>query len=364
MGFALKPRMPYQETSSVTRCMRTIEATRRPRSALMLLVIGLLLVNLAIGWTYAVAHPLAPALLDIREAGAGRTEVTWKTSLFRIPGTRLTPVLPAHCRQRDAPTGTEEGASVTLRWTVDCTPEGLVGHEVRVDGLGPAKVDALVRITLADGRLVQSVLRARAPSLTIPARPRLLDVVWDYFALGTEHILSGADHLLFVFGLLLLVQAARLLIATITAFTVGHSVTLTLAVLGVTNVSSRLTELVIALTVLALAMELSRDTPSPTLMRRFPWAMAFTFGLLHGLGFAGALRELGLPAGEIPAALLSFNAGIEAGQLGFVLVVLGMRWLLAGMLVRLPHWIRWVPVYTMGSLAAFWCLQRSAALLH
>lgn len=336
----------------------------RDRATLFVVTVGLVLAHVGLCWTYAGAHPLAPALLNIQETEAGRAEITWKTSRFRVPGATLTPVLPAHCRGDDTPVVRQDSTSVTLNWRVDCTPEGFVGYRVGVEGLGPAKVDALVRVALADGRLAQRVLRARAPFLVIPARPQFLAVVRDYVVLGIQHILTGADHLLFVFGLLLLVQTGRLLVATITAFTVGHSVTLTLAVLRIATVPSGPIEVLIALTVLALAVELSRETPSPTLMQRFPWAMAFAFGLLHGLGFAGALREVGLPAGDIPAALLSFNVGIEAGQIAFVLVVTSARWSLAGLLSRVPHWMRWVPVYTIGSLAAFWCFQRSATLLQ
>jgi hypothetical protein len=150
----------------------------------------------------------------------------------------------------------------------------------------------------------------------------------------------------------------------VTAFTLGHSITLSLAALGLVEVPARVVEVGIACTVFALAVELARDAPGPTLMRRHPGTMAAAFGLLHGLGFAAALREAGLPDGEIPLALAAFNAGIEAGQLLFVLVVLGARWTLAGAVARLPGWASRVPVYGMGSLAAFWWIARAAALLR
>jgi hydrogenase/urease accessory protein HupE len=197
----------------------------------------------------------------------------------------------------------------------------------------------------------------------MPARPTRWDVVQGYVRLGIEHILTGPDHLLFVFGLLLLVSASRLLVQTITAFTLGHSVTLSAAALHLASVPSRPIEVLIAASVLTLAVELARDAGRPTLLRRFPWAMAVTFGLLHGFGFAGALAEAGLPPDDIPLALVSFNGGIEIGQLAFVGAVLA-----AGALAA-----RWLPaatirstrfaVYAMGMLSAFWCFERIAAWL-
>jgi hydrogenase/urease accessory protein HupE len=238
-----------------------------------------------------------------------------------------------------------------------------VGTRVGVDGLATSRTEALARLVLADGRVVQRVLRVAEPFTIVPARPQPRVVVRDYARLGVEHILTGIDHLLFVFGLLLLAPALKALAKTITAFTVGHSVTLSLAVLGFTQVPVRPVEVAIALSVLALAVELTRDPGKPSLMRRYPWAMALVFGLLHGLGFAGALREVGLPQGEIPLALVAFNCGIEAGQVLFVSALLLVRPAVRRMGAWLPGWTEQVPVYVMGCLAAFWCFERTAALL-
>ncbi|TDJ07902.1 MAG: HupE/UreJ family protein [Deltaproteobacteria bacterium] len=310
------------------------------------------------------AHPLAPALLDIRESEAGRADVSWKTSLLRVPGSNVQPVLPSSCRAITSPTLIEGTNSMTTRWSVSCEPRSLVGQRIGVEGLARAKIDALLRISLADGRVVLRVLRASEPFVTVPERDGHFDITRAYLGLGVEHILLGLDHLLFVFGLLLLVGGVRLLTQTLTAFTLGHSVTLALAILGFVNFSVRPLEMAIALSVFVLAVELARgETAQPTLMRRFPWVMALLFGLLHGLGFAGALREVGLPAAEIPLALLSFNLGIELGQLLFVFAILALRWLLRVRLSPLPTWTEQLPVYAMGSLAAFWCFERAAALL-
>ncbi len=328
--------------------------------------LGILLLGVLASVPAAVrAHPLAPALLDIRESEAGRADVSWKTSLLRVPGSNVQPVLPSSCRAVTSPTPIEDTNSLTTRWSVSCEPGSLVGQRIGIDGLARAKIDALLRISLADGRVVLRVLRASEPFITVPERDGRFHITRAYLGLGGEHILTGPDHLLFLFGLLLLVGGARPLIWTITAFTLGHSITLALAILGFVNFPVRPLEVAIALSVFVLAVELARgETAQPTLMRRFPWVMALLFGLLHGLGFAGALREVGLPAAEIPLALLSFNLGIELGQLLFVFATLGLRWLLRVRLSPLPTWTEQLPVYAMGSLAAFWCFERAAALLY
>jgi hydrogenase/urease accessory protein HupE len=313
---------------------------------------------------FAHAHPLAPCVLELRETAAGRVEVGWKTPLVRPRGAALEPVLPARCHAVGPRAVAEEGGGVWTRWVVECGPGGLVGERIGIAGPGSLALGAIVRVTLADGRLVQGVVSPARPMLTVPASPRALDVVRDYLRLGVAHILTGPDHLLFVFGLVLLAGTARRLLGTVSAFTLGHSVTLTLAALGIVDFPSRVIELAIAASVLALAVELARRPAAPTLIRRRPWAMAALFGLLHGLGFAGALREAGLPAGEIPLALLSFNAGIEVGQVAFVIAVLALRAAAGRLPERAPSWVWRVPVYGMGSLAGYWWLERALALIR
>jgi hydrogenase/urease accessory protein HupE len=301
----------------------------------------------------AAAHPLAPALLEL-------VDVLWKQSALARPGTRVEPILPAACPALRRPEIEEREGALRLRWAIDCREQGLVGQPLRIDGLDAARIDALVRIELADGRRIQRVLRAGAPDMTVPARASRTRVFADYARIGLAHILSGADHLLFVFGLFLLCTGLKSLVQTVTAFTAGHSITLSLAALGHVSLPSGPVELLIAVSVLALAVELARDAPQRSWMRRRPWAMALVFGLLHGLGFAGALREVGLPAGEIPMALFSFNLGIEIGQLAFVLTLLALAPWMQRLPVRLP---RRGSVYVMGSLAALWVFQRAAAVL-
>ena len=312
----------------------------------------------------AGAHRLAPSLFELRPAAeAGQFAVRWKTPLQRPAGVDIDPVLPAHCQSLSSPQAVPETTSVTLMWTVDCGAQGLVGSELTVTGLAASATNALVNVELPDGRRFRAVIHAEAPVFTVPERQSAWQVAYDYCLLGFEHILSGFDHLLFVLGLILLVSGRRMLLYTVTSFTLGHSVTLSLAALGFVNFPSTLVEVVIAATIVALAAEIARPPPEKlSLMRRLPWAMAFSFGLLHGLGFAGALAEIGLPQEEIPLALFTFNVGIELGQLAFVVVILVLRVLLERPLQLAPPWLVRVPVYGMGSLAVYWCLDRAWGL--
>lgn len=305
----------------------------------------------------ARAHALDPVLLELVETGDGRVDVTWKAPNAGIPGVDLRPNLPAECSQvSDKTSEVEEDATIT-RWTVDCGGP-LLGRTIGITGL--ESTDGLLRVALAGGAVHRRVLAADRPAVTLAGEPSRLDVLRDYAVLGAEHIAGGLDHLLFVFGLLLLAAGARQLIATVTAFTLGHSVTLALAVLEVVSVPQAPVEVVIAITIYILAVELARDVgPSGSLLRRRPWAMAFAFGLLHGLGFAGALREAGLPASDVPLALFSFNVGIEAGQLVFVALALAARAALRPALASAPAWLRRVPVYAMGTVSAYWVLVRA-----
>ncbi len=314
----------------------------------------------------AAAHRLAPSLLEARELGSGRVEVRWKTPQVQPRGGELQPELPDHCPPVGAARAERGATGVTLRWRVDCGSRGLVGATLRVRGLRESRTAALVRVELEDGRTVQAVLDAERDAFEVPARQGARRVAGEYLALGGGHILGGLDHLLFVLGLVLLVSGRRALVLTVTAFTAGHCVTLSLAALGFVRFSPRPVEFAIALSVLVLAVELANGTRQPrraraSLLRRQPWTMALLFGLLHGLGFAGALARVGLPAEEIPLALLSFNAGIELGQLAVVAAVLGGALLLRPAFARGPAWLVRAPAYGIGSLAAFWCFQRAFA---
>jgi hydrogenase/urease accessory protein HupE len=320
------------------------------------------LLSAALAPARADAHGLEPALLALRETAPDRFDVLWRSSALRLPGARVAPRLPPSCRDVTRRTLQDEGDRVRVTWTVECAG-GLAGTAIGVDDLGPAAITALLRIERRDGALIETVLNGRTPELVVPLQPSRWALVRADLALGIEHILGGADHILFVLGLLLLVASRRQLVQTITAFTLGHSITLSLAALQLTSVPSRPIELLIALSVLLLAVELARGREADTPLRRVPWVMAVGFGLLHGFGFAGALAEAGLPAGDIPLALLAFNLGIEVGQLAFVAVALAGAALLAYVAPRLALRARQPVVYAMGILAAFWCFQRAALWL-
>lgn len=308
----------------------------------------------------ASAHALDPVLFELQERPDGKVDVTWKAPNAQVPGVDLRPLLPPECRQVGERTTEERDEAVVSKWVMDCGG-GLVGRRIGIVGL--ESTDALLRIGLASGSVDRRVLGADHASVVVEAEPTRLDVLMDYARLGIEHIAGGIDHLLFVFGLLLLTGGTRQLVATITAFTLGHSVTLAAAALELVRVPQAPVEVVIALTIYILAVELARDAaPGATLLRRRPWAMAFSFGLLHGLGFAGALREAGLPAGDVPLALLSFNVGIEAGQLAFVGIVLAVLAMVRPRLADWPILVRLVPVYAMGIASAYWIFVRAAVL--
>jgi hydrogenase/urease accessory protein HupE len=319
----------------------------------------------------AHAHPLAPALLELREQGDGRVELRFKTTLFtrsRRAAELLAPVLPERCRAVSEARTVVEGTGRVHRWDLDCG-ESLVGARVGVGGLAENSIDALLRVELADGRVVQRVLSAEQSTLRVPARASRGQVVASYLDMGVRHIFSGLDHLLFVLGLMLLVAGGpgylRRLLVTLSAFTAGHCVTLSLAAVQTLRLPGPPIEFAIALSVLLLAVELARGDGLAARDTRLPWLLAGGFGLLHGLGFAGALVEAGLPEGEVLVALLSFNLGIELGQVAFVGLVLTAR--LALQQARgdrwLPDWAVRVPVYVMGSLAAMWCMERARELI-
>jgi hydrogenase/urease accessory protein HupE len=325
-----------------------------------------LLITLAVALLPAqgTAHPLAPALLEVVESAPGRAEVHWKTSRLRPRGMEISPLLPSHCRETGEERALEDPTSFTLVFEIDCGEPGLIGQPIAIQGIESASIDVLVRLALADGRVVNEILTSRRPTFVVPARPSSLHVFESYLEMGTAHILGGFDHLAFLVGLMILAVGARLLIETITAFTLGHSITLSLVALGFARVPSRLIELLIAVSVLVLAVEVARPPgPQPHLLRRRPWLMAAGFGLLHGMGFAGALAEVGLPQTEIPLALFAFNVGIEIGQISFVLAMIGIRALLRPLIVRLPAWVSHAPAYAIGSLAVYWCLERAGGLL-
>ncbi|HUS23853.1 MAG TPA: HupE/UreJ family protein [Candidatus Binatia bacterium] len=307
----------------------------------------------------AAAHPLAPALLDLREIAPAQYEVLWRTSVTRAQDVDVAPRFPGDCRAGPVTRAAEGNEALVLRLSLACSAP-LAGRAVAVDGLSRSRIAAIARFVPLQGVPRETLLDAAREAWIIPADA--VPVVPQYLVLGIEHLATGLDHLLFVAGLVLLVRRAGRLLATLTAFTAGHSVTLALAALQLVRVPQAWMELGIALSVLALAVELARPAHAPpSAIARRPWLMAGAFGLLHGLGFAGALSQVGLPPGDVAAALLGFNLGIELGQIAEVAALLGLGALLHRG-IQAPS-LRVPAVYLLGTLAAFWCFGRAAVLL-
>ena len=308
----------------------------------------------------AGAHPLAPSLLELREEKDGAVAVRFRTPRLQSPGAALWPELPPACLARSAPALTTDASSATLRWRVDCGPGGLRGGALRVHGLRASGTDALLRAELADGELVRAVLRPGAESFAIPRKPSRAGVAADYLGMGFGHLLGGIDHLLFVLGLVLLLRGGGRLLGAVTGFTLGHSATLSLAALGFVQVPAAPVEVGIAASLFWLATRLAREGQDGERLAH-PWRISALFGLLHGLGFAGALAQAGLPSGEIPLALFAFNLGIEIGQLALVAALLALQAALRSFSARPPAWLARAPAYAIGTTAAALVCERVAA---
>lgn len=307
-----------------------------------------------------MAHEMRPAYLDIREMSPNEFSVVWKVPARGEMRLGLYVRLPESCKAEDEPARSIEDGAYLERWTALCV-NGLKGQEITVDGLRSTMTDALARIGYRDGTTEIARLTPEAPGFVVAGTQTRLDVAGTYFRLGVDHILSGIDHLLFVLALLLLISDGWMLVKTITAFTVAHSITLSGATLGYLSLPQKPVEAAIALSIAFVASELVKIRPGERrLSRSYPWIVALAFGLLHGFGFAGALKETGLPQVDVPLALLAFNLGVEAGQLLFVAgVVVAYRAIVAFVSVPIAP-LRIAAAYLIGTMAAVWLLDRLA----
>jgi hydrogenase/urease accessory protein HupE len=311
----------------------------------------------------ARAHEVRPAYLELTETAPARYALHWRTPV--LSGMRL-PVslgLPDGVRDVREPIVQELSDSLLEHRTIDAAEGGLVGKRIAFVGLQGTITDVLVRVALLDGTASTTLVRPSEPWLEITGARGPLDVAGAYLVHGVEHILLGYDHLLFVLALILIVRSARVLFFTITAFTVAHSITLALATLGLVHLPGPPIEAAIALSILLLAGEIERLRRGEVgLTARWPWAVSFAFGLLHGFGFAGALLDLGLPQQDIPLALFAFNVGVECGQLVFVALVLGASALARRIRLgaRVVLGASGLAPRLIGALAAFWLFERLA----
>jgi hydrogenase/urease accessory protein HupE len=322
----------------------------------------LLFIFLATCASSVFAHEVRPAYLELRQTSPETYDAFWK-----VPGQGenmrlgLYVELPAGSTNVTAPRAAMVNNAFTERWTVK-RPGGLTGGTIHIAGLTATMTDVLVRLERLDGSVQVTRLTPATPSFTVEAVPSGLEVARTYTVLGIEHILTGIDHLLFVLALLIITRGGWRLVKTVTAFTISHSLTLTAATLGWVHIPPPPVEAVIALSIVFVAAEIIRQQRGVEgITVRAPWFVAFTFGLMHGLGFAGGLSEAGLPAGHIPSALLFFSIGVETGHFLFIGVVLAFIALVRRIHIPLPRWAELIPPYAIGATAMFWVIQRIAA---
>jgi len=273
---------------------------------------------------------------------------------------RPAPRLPSHCRPLGEARTWQTDIAVARRWELRCREHGLIGSELAVEGLAGSGTDVLIQVSLLDGRRIRAVVSARTPRFTVPPREQSLRVVTDYTRLGIEHLASGLEHLLFGDR----PASARLRRASRPARGHGlHRRAQPDPRLGGSEdrqpAPPPWSKSGIAASLVALGVELATKGAD---RRSHPWLLALLFGLLHGFGFAGALRAAGLPAEAIPLTLFSFNLGVEIGQLAFVAIALNTVALARPFLEGIPAAVGRVPAYAIGSLGVFWCLDRGAQL--
>ena len=326
---------------------------------------ALLILLVVLSGIPAMADEFRPAYLQLTQIDATRYDVLWKVpALDENTTLKLRPDFPQGVTTLGTVHRTYANGAVVQRWRIEAEG-GLTGRTIRFPELPATRVDVLVRLVRLDGTTQLARLLPTSPQFTAADSPGAFEVARTYTVLGIHHILAGIDHLLFVLALLLLVDNTRRLILTVTAFTLAHSITLALATLGVIHVPGAPVEALIALSIVFVAAEIIQVRRGrPGIAKQKPWIVAFGFGLLHGLGFAGALAEVGLPQTSIPTALLFFNVGVEIGQLLFIAAVLAVMALWRRLAPRLswrgPGWLWLLPPYAIGGLASYWVFERLA----
>lgn len=308
------------------------------------------------GWS----HEIRPAYLQIIQTSKTTYEVFWKVPSRGDAVPKIYPVFPPFFSVEELKNPNQLPGFVIYSYKISSN-ENLQGKVLTIKGLNKTLIDVLVNIEYLDGQKATFMLQPDKYARVIPGKTSTLDVIKTYTKLGIEHILLGIDHLLFILALIIITVGKWKIIKTITAFTLAHSITLSLAVLGYVNFPTAPVEAVIALSIVFLAIEIIKIiNGKQTLTSKKPWLVAFTFGLLHGFGFAGALANIGLPNQDIPFALAFFNVGVEIGQIAFVLVMLLVIRILS-LKKGWPVLIKKIPAYVIGSLATFWMIERIVA---
>lgn len=306
------------------------------------------------GWS----HEIRPSFLQIIQTSETTYDVFWKIPSMGDAVPKIHPVFPPFFTVEELKRPHQIPGSVVYSYKIT-SKKSLQGKILTIEGLNKTLIDALVTITYLNGEKVTFMLQPDKDSSIIPGETSTYDVIKTYSNLGIEHILLGIDHLLFVLALILITKGKWKIIKTVTAFTIAHSITLSLAALGYVKFPSAPVEAVIALSIVFLAIEIIKVlNGNETLTSKKPWLVAFTFGLLHGFGFAGALSNIGLPQLDIPLALAFFNIGVELGQLAFVMFVIVVIWLIGKAKFNWPFWTKKLPPYVIGSMASFWLIER------
>jgi hydrogenase/urease accessory protein HupE len=308
------------------------------------------------------ADEIRPAYLELREVMPGEFNVMWQTPMVGEARLALEPEFSGEALPLSPVTTQTVAGNAIQTWQLRAP--ALRGQTLRIRGLEKTVTDVLTRFQFLDGTVAINVLQPSAPTLVVPERQTALALARSYILYGIQHIWFGVDHLLFVLGLLLIVGDRWTLVKTITSFTVAHSLTLAVATLGFAHAPVEPLNAAIALSILFLGPEIARIWRGETsLTIRRPWLVAFIFGLLHGFGFAGALSGAGLPRPDLALALLTFNIGVEIGQIAFVLLVVALERSFRQLEIRWPPWLARAPGYLIGSAGAFWTIQRTAILL-
>jgi hydrogenase/urease accessory protein HupE len=311
----------------------------------------------------ARAHEARPGFLELRETGPETYSLLWKKPTGGDVEIQIAPAIPDACQLATSDRQQVTLGAMIVRGTLRCQG-GLAGKTIAIAGLQSTITDVLVRLHHADGRLESHLLRPATPSVALGAVTTGTERALGYAQLGVQHILLGVDHLLFILGLLLIVSDRWMLVKTITSFTLAHSITLAIATVGYAKAPLLPLNAAIALSILFLGPEIVRTWRGETSFTiRHPWVVAFAFGLLHGFGFASGLSAMGLPKAEIPLALLLFNVGVEVGQVVFVFLVILLERSFRVLEVRWPRLVERLPGYAVGTLGAYWTIQRTLLLL-
>jgi len=312
----------------------------------------------------ASAHESQPGSLEIKQLSPGHYDITWRAPIYYGRPHPAQLQLPEDWETIGPSTERRRADSIVFRRVVATGANSIEGKIIRFPGLEATITDVFVRLTRLDGSVMTTVAGPTKPWAELRGERPWYAITGEFIGLGFHHILRGVDHLLFVLGLLLIVQGRMMLLKTITSFTVAHSITLAIATLGYAQAPLPPLNAAIALSILFLGPEIVRSWRGETsLTIRFPWLVAFAFGLLHGFGFASGLSTTGMPQAELPWALLWFNVGVELGQLVFVSLALALAWAFKTLEIRWPRWALAIPGYTVGSLGAYWTIQRTVILL-